>query len=69
MSKLDPTALTVTEAAQLLTAAGAGEVTSDQIEADIAAGAPVGSDGRINLLHYAAWLNRELDPPLPSDPN
>jgi hypothetical protein len=29
------------------------------IRADLAAGAPVNTDGTINLVHYAAWLVKE----------
>jgi hypothetical protein len=30
------------------------------IEADRAAGAPTNAGGTINLVHYAAWLVREM---------
>ena len=53
---VDPTALTVVEASQLL------GISEDMLRADIDAGAPVGAGGRINLVHYAAWLNAA--PPL-----
>ena len=52
-NKLDPTALTLEQAAKLL---GVGR---EMLEADAAAGAPTNADGSINLVHYAAWLNRE----------
>jgi plasmid maintenance system antidote protein VapI len=52
--KVIPTALTIEKAAQAL---GVGRET---LEADIAAGAPVNADGTINLVHYAAWLVKEL---------
>jgi hypothetical protein len=48
---VDPTALTVAQASQLL------GISEDMLRADIEAGAPVGADGRINLIQYAAWLN------------
>jgi len=51
-----PTSLTVEDLARLLSAAGAGRVVPEDIEADLQAGAPVGEDGRVNLVHYAAWL-------------
>jgi hypothetical protein len=35
-------------------------VTVDIIKADLAAGAPANADGTINLVHYAAWLVREM---------
>ncbi len=53
-NKLNPTALTIEKAAQVL---GVGRQT---LEADIAAGAPVNADGTVNLVHYAAWLVKEL---------
>jgi hypothetical protein len=52
--------LTVADAARLLTRAGGQAVTVDMIEADLAAGAPANTDGTINLVHYAAWLVREM---------
>lgn len=57
---VNPMALTVEELARLLTAAGGLRVTPEQVRADLEAGAPVGRDGRINLVHYAAWLAREV---------
>jgi hypothetical protein len=30
------------------------------IQADLADGAPVNAEGTINLVHYAAWLVREM---------
>lgn len=30
------------------------------IQADIDAGAPTNTDGSINLVHYAAWLVKEM---------
>ena len=50
---LDPTALTLEQAAKLL---GVGR---EMLEADLAAGAPTNADGTINLVHFAAWLNRQ----------
>jgi len=58
--KLNPAALTVADAARILTAAGVGSVTAETIQADIDAGAPTNADGTINLVHYAAWLAREV---------
>ena len=59
-TKVNPLALSVAEAARMLSAAGARRITPEQIQADVVAGAPVGADGRINLIHYAAWLVREV---------
>jgi hypothetical protein len=30
------------------------------LEADVAAGSPVNADGTMNLIHYSAWLAKEL---------
>ena len=57
---LNPTALTVANAARLLTRVGGQSVTVDMLQADIGAGAPTNADGTINLVHYAAWLVREM---------
>jgi hypothetical protein len=35
-------------------------VTPEEIELDIVSGAPANADGTINLVHYAAWLVKEL---------
>ena len=62
MSETTPslTALTVAQASQVLSAAGGRRITEDMLCADIDAGAPVNADGTINLVHYAAWLVREV---------
>ena len=57
---LNANALTVLNAARLLTKASGQPIAADAIQADLAAGAPVNVDGTINLLHYAAWLVREM---------
>jgi len=54
------TALTVAQAAKVLSAAGGRRITEEMLRADIDAGAPVNPDGRVNLVHYAAWLVREM---------
>jgi hypothetical protein len=33
---------------------------SEVIQADIERGAPVGPGGKVNLVHYGAWLCREM---------
>ncbi len=57
---LNPTALSVADAARLLSPAGGHVVTPEQIRADIDAGAPSNGDGTINLVYYAAWLVKEM---------
>jgi hypothetical protein len=59
-AKLNPTALPVAEAARLLSAVGGQAVTVEMLQADLAAGAPTNADGTLNLVHYAAWLVREM---------
>jgi len=54
---INPLALPIADAAQLLSKAGARQIRVEQIEADIAAGAPTNGDGTINLVTYAAWLS------------
>lgn len=56
---LNPNALSVANAARLLTRAFGSPVTEEMIRADIDAGAPTNADGTINLVHYAAWLVAE----------
>ena len=51
---LNPAALAVADVARLL------GMPVEAIEKDLAEGAPAAADGRLNLVHYAAWLNREL---------
>ena len=59
-AKLDPMALSLDDAARLLAAVGGVQITREMIETDIAACAPANPDGTINLVHYAAWLAREM---------
>jgi len=59
-TQVNPLSLTIDETARMLTAGGGKRVTVEQVQADIDAGAPVGPGGRINLVHYTAWLAREV---------
>ena len=61
MSETTPslTALTVAQAAKVLSAAGNRRITEDMVRTDTDAGAPVNTDGTMNLVHYTAWLVRE----------
>lgn len=56
----DPSRLTPAELARLLCAAGATGVTAESIKADVAAGAPTNAGGTLHLVHYGAWLHRQL---------
>ena len=57
---LNPSSLTVADAVRLLSKAGGLSVTADMLEADIESGAPTNANGTINLVHYAAWLVKEM---------
>lgn len=59
-SPLDPNRLTLEQAAKILSAAAKVRVPVEQIAADLEAGAPRNPDGTINLMHYAAWLLKEM---------
>ena len=54
------TALALEDAARLLSAAGRRRITVEMLQADVEAGAPTNTDGTINLVHYAAWLLKEM---------
>jgi plasmid maintenance system antidote protein VapI len=51
---VNPAALSVAQLARML------GVPEETVRRHVAAGAPATSDGRINLVHYAAWLNGRL---------
>lgn len=52
--RANPAALTAAQLARLL------GVAEQKVRDHLDAGAPVGADGMINLVHYTAWLNRRL---------
>jgi hypothetical protein len=57
----DLSQLPLADAAHLLTSESGQLVTVEMLQADLAAGAPANADGTINLVHYAAWLVREME--------
>ena len=57
---LSPVALSIRDTARLLTRVGGERITEEMIQADLGAGAPANPDGTLNLIHYAAWLVREM---------
>lgn len=59
---LNPNALDARALALVLTRASGGRspVTEAEIRRDIAAGAPTNADGTLNVVHYAAWLIRQM---------
>lgn len=60
MSRLNPAAMPVADAARVLTRLGGKPVTEAMLRADIDAGAPTNANGTVNLVHYAAWLVKEM---------
>ena len=50
----NPAALTVEQLARMLA------VSEEKVREHVAAGAPMAADGTVNLVHYVAWLNRQL---------
>jgi len=59
-SPLNPQALRLADLARILSALGQRPVTVDMLQADIDAGAPTNADGTLNLVHYVAWLVKEM---------
>jgi hypothetical protein len=57
---VNPASLSIEDMSRLLSAAGGKRIAPEEIRADVEAGAPVGADGRMNLVHYTAWLVREV---------
>ncbi len=54
-NQLKLTAISIADLAKLLKQAGSRYASEAAIRKDIDAGAPVNSDGTVNLIHYAAW--------------
>ena len=59
-TSLNPMALPIEDAARALSRLGGSPITEAMLRADIESGAPTNTDGTINLVHYAAWLVREM---------
>ncbi len=57
---LNPSSLSVVDAAKLLSRAGCQPITAAMLQADLEAGMPANPDGTLNLVHCAAWLVREM---------
>ena len=62
-SPLNPAKLTLADVARLLTKVGGQPVTESMLQEDVAAGAPTNPDGTLNLIHYGAWLVKEMASP------
>jgi hypothetical protein len=59
-NQVDPTRLSVEQAAKLLSAAYRERIEPEKIRLDIQSGAPVNADGTINLVHYTSWQAKEM---------
>ena len=57
---LNPTAMTPDDAARLMAKVGGHRTDVELLQEDIASGAPTNPDGTLNLVHYAAWLVKEM---------
>lgn len=55
-----PAALTAADMARLLRASGSKHASEHAVRADVDAGAPTNADGTMNMVHYAAWLARQV---------
>ncbi len=60
LTPIDPNRLSPVQAAKLLSAAAKIRIPVEQIQEDLQAGAPRNADGTINLVHYAAWMVKEM---------
>ena len=67
--QLNPASLTPLAVSQLLSKVSGKVVTVSMIERDLAHGAPANPDGTIHLVHYGAWLIKELEGGDRSPPN
>jgi hypothetical protein len=59
-TKLDPASLNIENLVKVLRASGSNEITEEKVQTDIDEGLPVNADGSINLIHYAAWMVKEM---------
>jgi len=59
-SPLNPQALRLEDLARILSASGLRRVTVEMLQEDLDDGAPHNADDTVNLVHYTAWLVKEL---------
>lgn len=59
-ANLTLTALSVPDVVRILLKSGARNMTEEKVRSDINAGAPVNSDGTLNVIHYTAWIAKEI---------
>ena len=58
--KKSPASLDIDDVMRLLRASGSRHASAERVRADIDAGAPTNVDGTVNLVHYGAWLARQV---------
>ena len=58
---VNPSAMTLADAARLLSKVGGRSITEAMLKDDVATGAPTNADGTLNLIHFAAWLVKEVN--------
>lgn len=56
----NPAALSPAELAAILVKAGSKSATEELIRRHLAMGAPTNPDGTMHLVHYTAWLARQV---------
>ncbi len=61
--KPKPNALSPEQLATILGRISREHITAEMIAQDIDAGAPTNPDGSLNVIHYTAWLVREMAEP------
>lgn len=57
---MNPLRLRPADAARVLSAASGQAISVTKLEQDVLLGAPTNADGSLNLVHYAAWLVKEM---------
>lgn len=60
---LNPQAMSMADAAKLLSRVSGERVTEAMLDADRNAGAPVNPDGTFHIVHYTAWLVKQSGEP------
>ena len=58
--KKSPASLSTDDMVRLLRASGSKHASEEHLREDIEAGAPTNADGSMNLVHYTAWLARQV---------
>lgn len=57
---MNPLRLPLADAARVLSAASGQAITAEMLEQDVVLGAPTNQDGTLNLVHFAAFLVKEM---------